>query len=98
MPVQIWTGSRDDTVPFATNAKVIAEGLGERAELHTLEGAQHLSFLAPCRLLKPPAACADAAGFDREAAHRQMNAKVVEFFARKLPRAAPSKDGEETSR
>lgn len=94
VPVQIWSGSHDDTVPFATNAKVIADGLGERAEVHTLEGAQHLSFLAPCRLLKPAAACSDAAGFDREAAHRLMNAEVIRFFTKQLSTASTNREGD----
>lgn len=84
IPVQLWWGSEDDTVPYASNAGVVATGLGRRAEVHVLEGARHLSFLAPCRLLKPATACTDAAEFDREAAHTRMNAEVIAFFDRTL--------------
>jgi len=83
-PVQLWWGSNDETVPYASNAKVIADGLAGRVEAHELQGARHLSFLAPCRLLKPAAACTDAPGFDREAAHQRMNEEVIAFFNRSL--------------
>lgn len=85
VPVQVWSGERDDTVPFATNTKVVLEGLGNLAEGHQVPGATHLSFLAPCGLLKPPALCSDPGGFDREAAHSAMNAEIVRFFNARLP-------------
>lgn len=86
VPVQLWWGDKDDIVPFATNAKVIADGLGDRAEVHKLEGARHFSFLAPCRLLKPAGPCMDVSGFDRERAHQRMNSEVISFFNRALLR------------
>lgn len=80
VPIQGWWGDRDDIVPYATNAKVIADGLGRRATFHRVQGARHTSFLAPCRLLRPAALCADVDGFDREAAHARMNAAIIRFF------------------
>lgn len=88
IPVQVWHGDKDDTVPHATNSRIVEHALGARAEPHTLPGARHLAFLAPCGLLRPPALCADPAGFDRAAAHKAMNAEIVRFFDRRLP-AAP---------
>ncbi|HZH44813.1 MAG TPA: dienelactone hydrolase family protein [Lysobacter sp.] len=88
IPVQVWSGTLDDSVPFATNTKVVLEGLGSRAEGHVVQGAAHLSFLAPCGLLKPPGPCSDPAGFDRAAAHASMNAKVIRFFNHHLAAAA----------
>lgn len=90
VPVQLWWGSQDQAVPFATNAKIIADGLGARAEVHRIEGAQHMSFLAPCLLLKPAGPCTDATGFDRQAVHRSMNADVIAFFNSKLGTATTS--------
>lgn len=87
VPLQLWWGSEDDTAPYATNAGVIATGVGDLAEIHELKGARHVSFLAPCRLLKPAAICTDADGFDRDAVHRQMNAEVIRFFNRVLGKA-----------
>ena len=84
IPVQVWHGDRDDTVPHASNSRVVEDALGARAEAHTLPGATHLSFLAPCGLLKPPAMCRDADGFDRAAAHEAMNAEVIRFFDTRL--------------
>ncbi len=80
VPVQVWSGERDETVPFATNAAVVIEGLGVRAEAHRVPGATHLSFLAPCGPIGPPAVCRDPDGFDREAAHAAMNAEIRRFF------------------
>lgn len=90
IPVQVWSGEHDDTVPFATNTKVVLDGLGERAEAHRMPGATHLSFLAPCGLLKPPAFCSDPEGFDREAAHKAMNAEIIRFFNARMRHAAPT--------
>lgn len=88
VPVQVWSGERDETVPYATNTKVVLDGLGARAEKHQVTGATHLSFLAPCGLLKPPAFCSDPDGFDREAAHAAMNTEVIRFFNSRMPAAA----------
>lgn len=90
VPVQLWVGGRDDTVPFATNGRIIRDGLGGRVEFHEVRGASHVSFLAPCGLLRPPAPCADPPGFDREAFHSRMNAELIRFFnARGLRPAIP---------
>jgi predicted dienelactone hydrolase len=88
IPVQVWHADRDDAVPYATNGRVVEQALGARAEAQTLSGATHLSFLAPCGLLKPPALCTDPAGFDRVAAHKAMNAEIIRFFDTHLPAAA----------
>ncbi|MBJ7573698.1 dienelactone hydrolase family protein [Luteimonas sp. MC1828] len=80
VPVQVWSGEKDDLVPFATNTRIVLDGLGPRALARQMAGATHLSFLAPCGLLKPPALCSDPEGFDRLAAHKAMNAELVSFF------------------
>ena len=85
IPVQVWHGEKDDTVPHATNSRIVEQALGARAEPRMLPGATHLAFLAPCGLLKPPALCRDPAGFDRMAAHKTMNAEVIRFFNERLP-------------
>jgi len=90
VPVQVWSGDRDETVPFATNTRVVLDGLGPLAEAHQIPGASHLSFLAPCGLFRPPAFCSDAGGFDRTAMHRAMNAQIVRFFNEQLPAAPKS--------
>lgn len=84
IPVQVWSGGQDTTVPFGSNTRVVLAGLGGHAEARQLEGASHLSFLAPCGQFGPPAICSDPDGFDRESAHRLMNAEVIGFFNARL--------------
>lgn len=85
VPVQIWQGDKDVTVPFSSNAQPLVAALGERAELQLVPNAVHLSFLAPCGLLKLSPICADPADVDRAALHQQMNGAVLEFLRQKLP-------------
>jgi len=84
VPIQLWSGDKDGKVPYATNAKLVREGLGSRVEFRSVPGAGHFSFLIPCGVLKPPDICSDPAHFDREAFHTNMNASVVAFFERNL--------------
>ena len=83
-PIQLWSAENDSNVPYATNTRVVREGLGSRAEFHSVPGAGHTSFLVPCGLLAPPAICSDPAPFDRKAFHTKMNASVVGFFEKNL--------------
>ncbi|MES2125838.1 MAG: dienelactone hydrolase family protein [Pseudomonadota bacterium] len=80
VPVQLWSGDLDSTVPYASNAKLVQDALGARAEFHAVAGAGHTSFLTPCGLLAPPAICADQGAFDRKAFHADMNRSVIAFF------------------
>lgn len=82
LPVQLWVGSADDTVPLATNAGIVQRLLPSPPEFHSVEGAAHLSFLAPCT--DPPVLCQDPPGFDRAAFHESFNAEVVRFFRQHL--------------
>ncbi|HTN49940.1 MAG TPA: dienelactone hydrolase family protein [Burkholderiaceae bacterium] len=84
VPVQIWTGQNDRATPDASNGAVVRSELGSRIEAHSVPGAGHASFLAPCHLLRPPGLCEDEPGFDRAAFHKWMNAEVVDFFNRTL--------------
>lgn len=86
VPVQLWAGDKDEAVPFATNAKVINDALGQNVEFHSVPNATHVSFLAPCGPVKIPELCTDPEGFDRAAFHADMNAAVVRFFDRTLKR------------
>ena len=86
IPVQLWSGDKDELVPYATNAKLIQEALGPRVEFHAVPGAGHASFLAPCGLVRPAAVCSDPDGFDRRSFHAAMNDAVVRFFEQHLRR------------
>ncbi|PWF42426.1 alpha/beta hydrolase family protein [Massilia glaciei] len=81
VPVQLWSADKDEGVPYATNAKIVRDALGAKVEFHSVPGASHFSFLAPCSLLMPPLPmCKDPGEFDRKAFHATMNASVVAFF------------------
>jgi predicted dienelactone hydrolase len=86
VPVQLWAGSEDDTVPYATNAGIVRRLLPTSPDFHNVEGAVHLSFLAPCTAQTPPMLCQDRQGFDRSDFHHSFNAEVREFFRRHLLR------------
>ena len=91
-PVQLWAGTADDTVPYATNGAIVARLLRRQPEVHIVANAIHYSFLAPCTPQTPPFLCQDRPGFDRAAFHQQFNAAIVAFFRRHLP-AAPRHRG-----
>lgn len=85
VPVQLWAGGNDETVPYASNTANIRQLLPTKPEFHEVEGAGHLAFLAPCA--DPsiiPAICIDRPGFDRSAFHDKLNTALIEFFNRSL--------------
>jgi predicted dienelactone hydrolase len=84
VPVQIWSADHDMNVPYATNTKPVVEALGSRVEFHSVAGAGHFSFLAPCGLMAPPEICSDQGHFNRKAFHAQMNTSVIGFFEKNL--------------
>lgn len=84
VPVQLWAGAEDQTVPFATNAEMIRHYLPGRPDTHIVPGAVHYSFLTPCGLIGPPQLCRDGKGFDRRAFHEAFNKAVVKFFQTRL--------------
>lgn len=86
MPVQLWSGEKDERVPYATNAKLIQRALGPKVEFHSVPGAGHTSFLAPCGLIRPASVCSDPDGFDRKSFHATMNGEVLKFFEQHLGR------------
>jgi predicted dienelactone hydrolase len=36
VPVHLWVGEKDDKVPYATNAKYVADALGSSVEIHSV--------------------------------------------------------------
>lgn len=89
VPVQLWVGNADDTVPTATNGAIVRRLLRQPPEFHSVENAIHFSFLAPCTPQSPPFLCQDRPGFDRRAFHQSFNAAMIGFFRRTLQRAEP---------
>jgi predicted dienelactone hydrolase len=84
VPIQLWTGEMDRVAPDGSNGAVIRGELGESIEAHSIPGAGHASFLAPCPFWGPDAVCADEPPFERPAFHKRMNAEVVAFFQKNL--------------
>lgn len=84
MPVQLWSGTLDRSVPTASNAEPVREALGSKVEWHLIPGAGHFSFMVPCGLIGIRMICSDADGFDRAAFHKSFNAQIVTFFKAKL--------------
>ncbi|MDH3666311.1 MAG: prolyl oligopeptidase family serine peptidase [Paracoccaceae bacterium] len=87
LPVQIWSGAIDDSVPHETNGANIAANLPNTPEVHVVENAGHFAFLVECdprlKEIKPKIwnrLCVDVDGFDRAAFHKAFNQKIVEFF------------------
>ena len=92
VPVQLWSGERDERVPTAENAALVRDALPMAPEFHEVRGAGHFAFMAPCkpelRRLEPEVwaeICTDAEGFDRAAFKQDFNAAVVAFFDRTMP-------------
>ena len=86
VPIQLWTGEIDRVAPDATNGAVIRSEVGAKVEAHSVRGAGHASFLAPCPFWGPDVVCGDEAPFDRSAFHKRMNGEVVAFFQKNLRR------------
>ena len=87
-PVQIWAGSDDKIVPYASNTANVRALLPKTTEYRQVQGAGHLSFLAPCPDPSVmPAICTDKPGFARTAFHAELNGALITFFRAKL--AAP---------
>lgn len=82
--VQLWNGTNDKNVPYATNEAAVRKLLPAPADYHAVPDAGHFSFLAPCPSWLPLPICKDANGFDRVAFHRDFNRAVVAFFQSKL--------------
>lgn len=84
IPIQIWQGDKDTFVPYETNSKLINQHLKNKADLHLVANAAHVSFLAPCGILAFTPICDDPVNFQREKFHDEMNSIVLEFFEKNL--------------
>lgn len=82
--VQLWNGVEDKSVPYETNEAVVRRLLPNPPEYHSIPGAAHFTFLAPCPSILFPLLCKDANGFDRVNFHRALNRAVVNFFETRL--------------
>ena len=80
VPVQMWVGSADDIVPDASNGAVVRRLLPQPPDFHSVDGAGHLSFLAPCTAETPPQFCSERDRFDRSVFPERLTRSVTDFF------------------
>ncbi len=87
VPIQLWRGADDTTLPQPFYAQAVADNLPQRPDYHVVPGAQHLDFLSPCDAFKAktvPGICQSAPGFDRAAFHATFDSTIVTFFREHL--------------
>jgi len=85
IPVQLWRADDDRILPPPFDADAVRAALPRPPEFHTVPGAGHLDFLAPCAATSADVpVCGSGPGFDRKAFHRRFNETVLRFFRRTL--------------
>lgn len=87
-PLQLWRATDDTVLPHPFYAEAVRLALPSPPDYQLAPGAGHFDFLSPCSpaLRKAaPMICVSAPGFDRASFHADFNAKVVAFFAARLP-------------
>src|SRR5262249_39808099 len=88
IPVELWGGSEDRVVPFASNAGYLERYLPHVTAAYDIRDAGHYSFLRPCSdtvRAHLPDICDDRPGFDRTAFQHRLNQSLVTFFQENLP-------------
>ncbi len=83
MPVQLWQAEQDAILPKPYYAEPVRSALPRPPEFHSVAGAGHFDFMAPCPeglARVAPAICENRPGFDRVVFHAHLNAEVVRFM------------------
>jgi predicted dienelactone hydrolase len=87
VPLQLWASEQGGRGASAEATAKIGDALTSKTNVNIVRNAAHFVFLAPCSAdaVKSEAEfCADGAGFDRAAFHKQFNADLVAFFRQRL--------------
>ncbi len=87
IPMQLWASAQGGEGVTPASVEALRQSLGAAPEYQVAESAGHFAFLAPCSAAQAesqPAICQDEPGFDRQAFHRDMNARVAAFFKARL--------------
>lgn len=90
VPVQLWGSQRGGDGVTPESVAAVNQGLPEPHAFHVVPNSAHFAFLAPCSpalAADVPQICTDAAGFDRVAFHRELDAAVVAFLKKELAKA-----------
>lgn len=83
MPVQLWQAEEDAILPKPYYVEPVRFALPRPPEFHSVAGAGHFDFMAPCPeglARVAPAICENRPGFDRAVFHARFNAAVVRFM------------------
>lgn len=83
MPVQLWQAEEDAVLPKPYYVEPVRSALPRPPEFHSVAGAGHFDFMAPCPeglVRVAPAICENRPGFDRAVFHARFNAEVVRFL------------------
>jgi predicted dienelactone hydrolase len=86
-PVELWGGSEDANVAFASTVPYLKEHMPNISAVHEVANAKHYSFLRPCSealKAKNLETCSDLPGFDRAAFQEMLNQDLLQFFKSKL--------------
>ena len=90
-PLQLWSSEFGGMGVRPEDVAAVKANLPVQPDFHKATGAGHLSFDCPCsedqvKASSPSIVCTDPPGFDRIAFHKKLNAIVVDFFQRQLPK------------
>jgi len=83
IPVQLWASELGGDGVSPASVEAVRQGLPVAPDFQVARGAGHFDFLARCPAEQAETLsvyCLEAAGFDRQQFHQDLNAKVVEFF------------------
>lgn len=87
VPVRLYRAGQDQFLVEPYNVENIRNNLPTPPEYEVAEGMGHYIFFSPCSPELTPWVkwiCEDAAGIDRIAYHKKLNAEMVDFFRRTL--------------
>ena len=90
-PVELWGGSQDVNVAFASTVPYLKGYMPNVSAVHEVTNAKHYSFLRPCSealKAKNVETCSDLPGFDRAAFQETLNRELLAFFQSKLRSSA----------
>lgn len=91
VPVELWGGSEDANVLFASTVPYLKDHMPNVLAVHEVANAKHYSFLRPCSealMAKNLETCSDLPGFDRTAFQAAFNQALLHFFQSKLMKPA----------
>ncbi|MCW5745007.1 MAG: hypothetical protein KIT36_02250 [Alphaproteobacteria bacterium] len=83
--IRLYRAESDQVVRHPYNEDTLRRALPRAPEYVVVPGG-HFVFVSPCRRPGSALLCRDAAGVDRAAIHRRLNAEIRDFFDRVLGR------------